>query len=90
MYNLFYFFCILLRPTSTFCRLLVLFFLKFFYTTKYIHCIMSELTVDVLSEICSKLPKDFIVEFANREGIRYSISDIVEVDVSGKKIVLKS
>lgn len=51
---------------------------------------MSELTVDVLSEICSKLPKDFIVEFANREGIRYSISDIVEVDLSGKKIVLKS
>ena len=45
---------------------------------------MSALTIEVLKEIVEKLPDDFIVGFDD-----LIISDKFEVDVSGKKLVLK-
>lgn len=47
------------------------------------------ITVDVLSEILDKVPGDYEVEFV-KDGISYPVLDKVEVDVSGKKFVLKS
>ena len=45
---------------------------------------MSELTIEVLKEIVEKVPDDFIVGFDD-----LVVSDKFEVDVSGKKLVLK-
>lgn len=45
---------------------------------------MSVLNIEVLKEIVEKLPDDFIVEFDD-----LPISDKFEVDVSGRKLVLK-
>lgn len=47
------------------------------------------ISVDVLREILDKVPGDFEVEYM-KDDISHPISDRVEVDVSGKKIILKS
>lgn len=46
------------------------------------------ITVDVLKEILDKVPGDFEVEFF-RDDISYPICDRIEVDVSGRRIILK-
>ena len=56
------------------------FFILFFTYT----IIMSVLNIEVLKEIVEKLPGDFTVEFDD-----LPVSDKFEVDVSGKKLVLK-
>ena len=65
-----------------------IFFWNFFYSIRFILFIMI-ITVDVLSEILDKVPGDYEVEFV-KDGISYPVLDKVEVDVSGKKFVLKS
>ena len=50
---------------------------------------MSELTIEVLKEIVEKLPNDFEVEFENREGSIFKLSDNIGVKVSEKKLILK-
>ena len=45
---------------------------------------MSVLNIEVLKEIVEKLPDDFIVEFDD-----LPVSDKFEVDISGRKLVLK-
>ncbi len=46
------------------------------------------ITVDVLREFLDNVPGDFELVFRN-DDIEYLVSDMVEVDLSGKKIVLK-
>ena len=43
------------------------------------------ITSEVLSEILEKLPDDFEVWYNN-----VPVTDLVEIDVSGKRIILKS
>ena len=50
---------------------------------------MSELTIEVLKEIVEKLPNDFIIEFKDREGSTFTVSDDINVKISEKKLVLK-
>ena len=49
---------------------------------------MAILEISVLKEIIEKVPEDFEVEFDDRDTI-HQISDKVEIDVSGKKLILK-
>ena len=50
---------------------------------------MSELSIEVLKEIVEKLPDDFIVEFEDRNGSTFTLSDDINVKISEKKLVLK-
>ena len=50
---------------------------------------MSELSIEVLKEIVEKLPNDFIVEFKDRNGSTFTVSDDINVKISEKKLVLK-
>ena len=49
---------------------------------------MTELTVDVLREILTHLPSDFIVEY-NHDAITAPVTDKIIIDVSGKRLILK-
>ena len=51
---------------------------------------MSELTIEVLKEIVEKLPDDFIVEFKDRNGSTFTVSDDINVKISEKKLVLRT
>ncbi|WP_295614293.1 hypothetical protein [uncultured Methanobrevibacter sp.] len=51
---------------------------------------MSELTIEVLKEIVEKLPNDFIVEFKDRNGSTFTVSDDINVKISEKKLVLRT
>ena len=51
---------------------------------------MSELTIEVLKEIVEKLPNDFIVEFKDRNGSTFTVSDDIYVKISEKKLVLRT
>lgn len=50
---------------------------------------MSQLTIEVLKEIVGKLPDDFLVEFEDREGSTFQLSDNIGVKVSEKKLILR-
>jgi len=50
---------------------------------------MTELNIEILKTIVEKIPDDFTVEYA-RGGVSRPICDKVEVDLSGKKLILKS
>ena len=47
---------------------------------------MSELDIDVLKRIISKVPDDFMVEFDNGKDT-YKLSDEIQINVSEKKII---
>lgn len=47
------------------------------------------LTIGNLKKVIENVPEDFTVEYVN-DGISHPICDILEVDLSGKKLVLKS
>ena len=49
---------------------------------------MAILEISVLKEIIEKVPEDFDLEFDDR-NITHQIPDKVEIDVSGKKLILK-
>ena len=49
---------------------------------------MDILDIATLKEIIEKVPEDFDIEFNDR-NITHQISDKVEIDVSGKKLILK-
>ena len=51
---------------------------------------MSELSIEVLKEIVEKLPDDFIVEFKDRNGSTFTVSDDINVKISEKKLVLRN
>lgn len=51
--------------------------------------IMSKLNIETLKEIVEKLPDDFLVEFKDKEGSTFTLSDDINVKVSEKKLVLK-
>ena len=51
---------------------------------------MSELTIEVLKEVVEKLPNDFIVEFKDRNGSTFTVSDDINVKISEKKLVLRT
>ena len=51
---------------------------------------MSELTIEVLKEIVEKLPNDFIVEFKDRNGSTFTVSDDINVKISEKKLILRT
>ena len=51
---------------------------------------MSELSIEVLKEIVEKLPDDFIVEFKDRNGSTFTVSDDINVKISEKKLVLRT
>ena len=51
---------------------------------------MSELTIEVLKEIVEKLPNDFIVEFKDRNGSTFTVSDDINVKISENKLVLRT
>ena len=61
------------------------FFILFFTYT----IIMAVLNIEVLQEIVEKLPKDFTVEFEDREGVACQLSDDISVKVSEKKLVFR-
>ena len=50
---------------------------------------MAVLNIEVLQEIVEKLPKDFTVEFEDREGVACQLSDDISVKVSEKKLVFR-
>ena len=72
----------------TFCHGLGIIFFKDFYewTGKYSIMIM---TVEVLKKVLDHIPDDYEITF-NDKGIEHIVQDKVEIDVSGKKLVLKS
>ena len=49
---------------------------------------MAILTIDVLKKIVENLPDDFTVEYSNNKIIS-PINDKVEIDISGKRLILK-
>lgn len=49
---------------------------------------MAILKIEVLKKIIENIPDDYDVEFYN--GTTVPISDKVEIDVSGKRILFKS
>ena len=49
---------------------------------------MADLTIELLEKICTKLPKDFTVEFIEN-GVSYQFSDSFEINVSDGKLILK-
>ena len=49
---------------------------------------MDILDIATLKEIIEKVPEDFDAEFNNR-NTTYQLSDKFEIDVSGKKLILK-
>ena len=51
---------------------------------------MSELSIEVLKEIVEKLPNDFIVEFKDRNGSTFTVSDDINVKISEKRLVLRT
>ena len=51
--------------------------------------IMSKLNIETLKEIVEKLPDDFLVEFKDKEGSTFTLSDDINIKVSEKKLVLK-
>ena len=51
---------------------------------------MSELIIEVLKEIVEKLPDDFIVEFIDKKGSTFTLSDDINVKISEKKLVLRT
>lgn len=50
---------------------------------------MSKLNIETLKEIVEKLPDDFLVEFKDKEGSTFTLSDDINIKVSEKKLVLK-
>ena len=51
---------------------------------------MTALTVDELQNFIGKLPGDYIVEFKDQDNISHMVIDKLEIDLSGKKLILKS
>ena len=47
------------------------------------------ITAEVMKNILANVPGDYELEFVE-ENISYPVSDKVEIDVLGKKIILKS
>lgn len=47
------------------------------------------ITAEVLKEFLDHVPGDFEIVF-QEDNVEYIVSDNVEVDLSGKKIILKS
>ena len=50
---------------------------------------MEIITIGVLKKVIEKLPDDFTVAYENKTTTT-PISDKVEIDVSGQKLILKS
>ena len=51
---------------------------------------MTVLTIGDLKDFISKLPDDFSVEYHDKDGISHVVVDKLEVDLSGKMLILKS
>lgn len=51
---------------------------------------MTVLTIGDLKDFVDKLPDDFTVEYHDRDDISHVIVDRLVVDLSGKKLILKS
>ena len=51
---------------------------------------MTVLTIGDLKDFISKLPDDFSVEYHDNDDISHVIVDQLMVDLSGKKLILKS
>ena len=51
---------------------------------------MTTLDIGSLKDFISKLPDDFCVEYHDNEDISHVIIDQLMVDLSGKKLILKS
>lgn len=49
---------------------------------------MDILNISNLKKIIEKVPEDYEIEFEGRDGT-HKISDRIEIDVSGKKLILK-
>lgn len=50
---------------------------------------MTILTIETLKSLIEHLPEDYTVEYKNKEGIVSPLSDIVEIDVSNNRFILK-
>lgn len=48
------------------------------------------MTIEVLKKVLEKIPEDFDIEFKDNNNISHVISDEFEVNVSEKKLMLKS
>lgn len=51
---------------------------------------MTALDIGSLRDFISNLPDDFSVEYHDKDGISHVIVDQLVVDLSGKKLILKS
>lgn len=51
---------------------------------------MTALDIGSLKDFISKLPDDFCVEYHDKDGISHVVVDKLEVDLSGKMLILKS
>lgn len=60
-----------------------------FYILLIFKYIIMIITADVLKEFLDHVPGDFEIVFRN-DDVEYFVNDNVEVDLSGKKIILKS
>lgn len=52
--------------------------------------IIMIITVDVMKEVLDRIPGDFEIVFVDNDEISHFISDKFEVDVSGRRVLLKS
>ncbi len=50
--------------------------------------VMAILTVGILKKLIENIPNDFTVEY-DKETTIAPIDDIVEIDISGKRLILK-
>lgn len=50
---------------------------------------MTTLTIETLKELIEHLPNDYSVEYKNDNDIISPLGDVVEIDVSNQRIILK-
>lgn len=51
---------------------------------------MTELTTDTLNQILKNMPEDYNIIYKDNQGITHHITDIIEVDMTNKQLILKS
>ena len=51
---------------------------------------MTDLTIEDLKNFIDNLPEDYTISFRDEEGLLHSITDSLEIDLSMKRLVLKS
>lgn len=50
---------------------------------------MTTLTINTLKKLIEHMPEDYTVEYKNKKDILLPLSDVVEIDVTNNRLILK-